>query len=156
MKKIRILILAVLGMAVFQQANAIVAVHYADNSVSKVLHLNDTRGGDQAAKINALLNLTPERYEQMTGKKLGFFSKIMLKKAQNKLAKTMVLDGNSASSASIPKGIYILLAFVGLGFLGIGLVSDWNGNDWWINLLLTFLFWLPGFIHALIVMSKYY
>ena len=85
MKRIRILILAVLGMTFFQQANAIVAVHYADNSVSKVLHLNDTRGDDQTAKINALLNLSPESYEQMTGKKLGFFSKIMLKKVQNKI-----------------------------------------------------------------------
>ena len=56
----------------------------------------------------------------------------------------------------LSKSVYILLAIIGLGFIGIGLVTDWTGNDWIIGLVLGFLFWLPGVIYALIKMKNYY
>ena len=56
----------------------------------------------------------------------------------------------------LSKGLYVLLAIIGLGFLGMGLVSDWEGNDWIICLVLGFLFVLPGIIYALIKMKNYY
>lgn len=34
-------------------------------------------------------------------------------------------------------------------FLAVGL-----GTQFWINLILTFLFYVPGLIHALLVLSK--
>jgi uncharacterized membrane protein YqaE (UPF0057 family) len=106
------------------------------------------------AQANALLSLTPAKYEELTGKKMGLVSKLALKIAQKK-AKAAINAANTAGS-SFPKVAYIILAIVGLGFLSVGLASDWNGNDWWITLLLSFLFVLPGVIYALIVMHKYY
>ena len=58
--------------------------------------------------------------------------------------------------AKLSKGIYILLAFLGLGWLGMGLNDNFEGTDWIISLVLYLLFWLPGFIYTLVKMKKYY
>lgn len=100
--------------------------------------------------LEQFLSLTPSKYKELTGKKLGFKKSIELKAAQKYLKKKM------AKAADIPKGLYIVLAIFGLGWLAMGLLDDWTGNDWWINLILTFLCWLPGLIHALVKMKKYY
>jgi|688.fasta_scaffold09640_11 uncharacterized membrane protein YqaE (UPF0057 family) len=60
------------------------------------------------------------------------------------------------STDGISKGIYILLALLGLGWLGMGLNDDFGGSDWVISLVLYLLFFLPGFIYTLIKMKKYY
>lgn len=100
--------------------------------------------------IEQFLTLTPSKYKELTGKKLGLKKSIELKAAQKYLKKKM------GKAADIPKGLYIVLAILGLGWLAMGLLDDFQGNDWWINLILTFLCWLPGLIHALIKMKKYY
>lgn len=58
-------------------------------------------------------------------------------------------------SEKLSKGLYVLLAIIGWGFIGIGLNTDWDGNEWIICLLLSLL-WLPGLIYALIKMKNYY
>lgn len=100
--------------------------------------------------LNHFLQLTPKQYEQITGEKLNLTQRIALKAAQRHM------KHESLSSASIPQGLYIVLAIFGLGWLAMGIMDNWTGNNWWVNLLLTFLFWLPGLIHALIVMGDYY
>ena len=50
----------------------------------------------------------------------------------------------------------IVLVILGWGFIPLGILSDWKGNDWWMNLLLTFLCWIPGVIHGLAKMKNYY
>lgn len=102
--------------------------------------------------METFLNLTPARYEEMTGKKLGFFKKMELKAAQKFLKHKMAKSGKG----DIPQGLYIVLAIVGLAWIAIGVMDNWSGTTWIINLLLYFLFWLPGLIHALIVMKNYY
>ena len=62
----------------------------------------------------------------------------------------------AAGKAEISKGVYILLAIIGFGFLGIGLNENFEGINWLIGLLLCLLFWLPGLIYALIMMKNYY
>ena len=47
------------------------------------------------------------------------------------------------------KLLLIILAFL-LPPLAVGL-KDGIGGSFFLNLILTMLFWLPGFIHALIV-----
>ena len=56
----------------------------------------------------------------------------------------------------VPKGLYIVAAIFGWGWLCMGLMDDFGGNNWWVNLILVFLFVLPGLIHALIKMKDYY
>ncbi|MBU6343136.1 MAG: YqaE/Pmp3 family membrane protein [Bacteroidetes bacterium] len=63
---------------------------------------------------------------------------------------------NPAAGDGITKGLYILLAILGLAWIAMGVKSDWSGNDWIVNLILTVLCWLPGFIHALVKMKEYY
>lgn len=101
--------------------------------------------------VQQFLSLTPAKYKAITGKKLGVKKSIELKAAQTLLKKKM-----SSRAADIPKGLYIVLAILGWGFLAIGLLTDWKGNDWWINLLLSLLCLIPGIIHALVNMKKYY
>lgn len=102
--------------------------------------------------IEQFLTLTPSKYKELTGKKLGLKKSLELKAAQKMLKKKM----SKSSGADIPKGVYIILAILGWAWLLMGIMDDWTGNDWWVNLLLTFLCWLPGVIHAFVKMKKYY
>lgn len=101
--------------------------------------------------IEEFLALTPKKYKEKTGKKLGFKNTVKLKAAQKVFRKKM-----KKGDADLSKGVYILLAIIGWGFLGIGLMSDWDGNEWIIALVLTALCWLPGVIYTLAKMKNYY
>lgn len=97
------------------------------------------------------LEMTPAKYREMTGERLGIVNSIKLKRAQKILKREMAAGGDG-----ITKGLYILLAILGLAWVAMGVKSDWDGSDWIVNLILTVLCWLPGFIHALIKMKDYY
>ncbi|MCS6929788.1 MAG: YqaE/Pmp3 family membrane protein [Saprospiraceae bacterium] len=101
--------------------------------------------------VEEFLSLTPAKYRQMTGKRLGFENTLKLKAAQKFLKKE-----TKKAAGDISKGLYILLAFLGFGWVAMGVMSDWKGSDWVVNLILTLLCWLPGFIHALVKMKEYY
>jgi uncharacterized membrane protein YqaE (UPF0057 family) len=77
-------------------------------------------------------------------------------KSKQKFSKLERFFQKAGAESKLSKGIYILLAILGLCFIGIGLVTDWSGSDWIIGLILSFLFWLPGLIYALIKMKSYY
>lgn len=61
-----------------------------------------------------------------------------------------------AASAAIPQILYVILAILPLGWLGMGINDNWSGSDWVISLVLYILFWLPGLIFTLVKMNKYY
>ena len=87
----------------------------------------------------------------MTGHKLTLKETLKLKAAQKAVKSQMKKGGEGMT-----KGVYILLAILGLAWIAMGVKDDWSGNNWWVNLILTFLCWLPGFIHALVKMKEYY
>ena len=95
--------------------------------------------------------MTPKEFQKLTGKKLTLKEVIQLKAAQ-KVLKTKMhkKDGDGVS-----KGIFILVALLGWAWLLMGVQDDFSGNTWIVNLLLTALCWLPGFIHALVHMKDY-
>ena len=99
--------------------------------------------------MNAFLALTPSKYKEMTGQKLGFRKALALKAAQK------VLKAKGGSD-KLSKGVYILLAILGLGWIGVGLATDWDGSEWIICLVLSALCVLPGLIYALVKMKNYY
>jgi uncharacterized membrane protein YqaE (UPF0057 family) len=101
--------------------------------------------------VEEFLQLTPAKYREMTGERLGLKNTLKLKAAQKWLKKETRKGGEG-----ITKGLYILLAILGLAWIAMGLKSDWSGSDWVVNLILTLLCWLPGFIHALVKMKDYY
>lgn len=100
--------------------------------------------------LDEFLALTPKKYQEMTGQKLGLKKTVELKAAQKAIKKQMKKD------PQFSKGLYVLLAILGLAWIAMGVMDDWNGSDWIVNLILTVLCWLPGFIHALTKMKKYY
>lgn len=55
----------------------------------------------------------------------------------------------AAPSQATNKLLLVILAFL-LPPLAVGLKNG-IGGSFFLNLILTLLFWLPGFIHALIV-----
>lgn len=101
--------------------------------------------------LEEFIQLAPKDYEKLTGKHLTFKDRLKLKLTQ-KMLKNKLKKGK----AELPKVAYVLLSIFGWGFLAIGLNENWKGNNWWICLLLTFLFWLPGAIFALVKMKDYY
>lgn len=100
--------------------------------------------------IDDFLALTPKKYKELTGKKLGIKKTLQLKAAQK------IVKKRTNKSDDVPKGVYIILAILGWAWLLMGIMDDWNGNNWWVNLLLYILCWLPGVIHAFVKMDEYY
>ena len=102
--------------------------------------------------LNSFLSLSPKSYKELTGKSLSLKEKLSLKMAQKMLKK----QSNKAEGSGLPKWGYVLMSLLALGWLAIGLKSNFSGNDWWISLILYFCFVIPGIIYSLIVMKKYY
>ncbi len=122
------------------------------------LPTGDQKVNDNVDKIfrdnlTAFLDLTPRSYEEMTGERLTLRETLKLKAAQ-KMVKNQLKKADGEDT--FPKGAYIILVILGWGFIPLGILSDWKGNDWWVNLLLTFLCWIPGVIHGLSKMKNYY
>lgn len=101
--------------------------------------------------MDDFLALTPKKYKEMTGKKLTFKESLKLKAAQKYIKKQQ-----KKGAADFSKGLYVLLAILGLAWVAMGVMDDWEGSDWIVNLILVVLCWLPGLIHALTKMKKYY
>ncbi|HTM91850.1 MAG TPA: YqaE/Pmp3 family membrane protein [Flavisolibacter sp.] len=108
-----------------------------------------------------------KEFESLTGNKMSLANKLGFKLFQKQMRNSINYDGTintkkfakamaKADSPAISKGLYIVLAIFGLAWIGMGVMDNWKGNNWWVNLILTLLFWLPGFIHALIKMKDYY
>ena len=110
-----------------------------------------TLSADMASlTVDQFLNLTPKKYKEMTGEKLGLKKTLQLKAAQKFVKKELKAE------PQFEKGLYILLAILGLAWVAMGVMDDWSGSDWIVNLILYVLCWLPGLIHALTKMKKYY
>ena len=101
--------------------------------------------------MDDFLALTPKKYKQMTGQKLTFKESLKLKAAQKFIKKQQKKGAEDFS-----KGLYVLLAILGLAWIAMGVMDDWEGSDWIVNLILVVLCYLPGLIHALTKMKKYY
>jgi hypothetical protein len=104
----------------------------------------------QKMLMDDFLKLTPSKYKELTGKKLGFRKTLQLKAAQ-KLVKNQQRKGTE-----IPKGLYIVGALLGWAWLLMGLMDEFEGKNWWMSLLLYFLCFIPGVVHAFIKMKDYY
>lgn len=129
-------------------------------AVNKHLHLKKVSVDKQFVNLPAdifqqsaddFLDMTPRKYRKMTGKRLGLKNSIKLKVAQKMFKRQLKGD-----SAPISKGGFIVLAIIGWGFLGLGLNDDWQGDNWWIALLLGVLCWIPGVIYTLTKTKNYY
>jgi uncharacterized membrane protein YqaE (UPF0057 family) len=107
-----------------------------------------------AYNYESFLSLSPKAYRELTGKKLTLKESFSLKMTQKMLRKQH--NNAAAEGGTLPQWAYIVLSIFALGWLAIGIKSNWKGNDWWISLLLYFLFYFPGLIYSLIVMKKYY
>ena len=112
------------------------------------------------SRLDQILHLTPKRFRELTGRKMNTKERIALhvakkeiKKGQEKMAKK---TGPSKKMGYMKKEIYILLALIGLGIIGVGENTGWSGNDWVICLILSLLTCIGGMIYALIKMQDYY
>lgn len=113
--------------------------------------------GTQAAQLKnvkptQLPRLTPGQYKKLTGKNLSIKEIIRLKKLQAKMKKKF----EPAGEPTVPKVAYVLLAIFSLAWIVMGISDKWSGENWWLNLLLALLCWIPGFIHSMIKMKDYY
>lgn len=144
MRKIIIVLLAVVFSITSYAGIVYVPANATDNAKAGIeTSIEKVR----ATNMDAFMSLTPAKVQEMTGKKMNFAQKLALKMAQKKAKR---------AGGDIPKGLYIVLAIFGLAWIAMGVMDDWSGGTWILNLVLTLLFWLPGFIHSLIVMKKYY
>ena len=81
--------------------------------------------------------------------KLTVKDKIAVVKAVNKMKKA----AKRGDADGIPTVLLFVLAVL-LPPLAVGLVTDWDLEETLINVALTFLCWLPGIVHAIIVVNR--
>lgn len=104
-----------------------------------------------AASQSQMLEAMSSKMADNSSRKLSFKEKLVLKLVKHKAEKMQ----KKMAAPGIDKGAYVIVAIL-IPFLAVGLATNFEGADWLICLLLTFLFYLPGLIYALIKMKDYY
>ncbi|MDX2283198.1 MAG: YqaE/Pmp3 family membrane protein [Bacteroidia bacterium] len=141
-----------LSLAVFACATAFASVDRPTvASFSNLPEVSILPAELQGLDVQDFLAMTPARYRELTGERMGVKNALALKAAQRKVEKAM-----KPLDADIEKNLYVVLAIFGLAWVAMGLMDDWSGKDWVTNLILTVLCWIPGLIHAFSKMDKYY
>ena len=100
----------------------------------------------------AILTTTPKKFRQLTGRKMNVKEWLSLQIAKKVVKRSIIKKQKEYVSQSL----YIVLAILGLGFIGMGVNTDWTGSDWVICLLLSLFTCIGGLIFALIKMRDYY
>jgi uncharacterized membrane protein YqaE (UPF0057 family) len=116
--------------SLFVEENTTNEVNSQESSV-----VNDTKIG----KINRTI-ITPKASN----------SKVVASANKTKTSTKMV---KKALKNDVPIVLLYILCFF-IPFLAVGLATDWDVTAVVINLILSFLFWLPGIIHAIIVVGR--
>lgn len=127
-----------LGLAT--QSQAAFVIKKAPVKTEQVANANTTAG---AADENATASATTTNAatETKSVKKHSFLHRLFAR---------------AEGKAEISQGAYIVLSIFFLGWLAIGLNDGFEGFSWILDLILYILFWLPGFVYALLVMGNYY
>lgn len=115
---------------------------------------------DAVQGMDDFLALSPKKYREMTGKKLSLKEALVLKLAQKKIKKQIKKQkkGKGSKDDQFPKGLFIvcaiLLPIAACIFMGV--MDDWEGNNWWVAFLLYLLCYIPGLIYTLTKVKDYY
>jgi uncharacterized membrane protein YqaE (UPF0057 family) len=131
-------------------ANASFPIRAAAVDRQSTTYVNDDISKLIGGSMEIFKKMTPKQYQKLTGKKLTLKETIKLKAAQKMLKRSEKRDSD------ISKELYIVLAILGFGWVAMGVMDDWKGSTWIVNLILTFCCWLPGVIHALVKMNDYF
>lgn len=99
------------------------------------------------AMTEKFVNMSRKDYEQLTGKHLNLFERWAFKIAQHKLRRE--LNKNNADPSTNTVLLVILAIFIPP--LAVYLHQGEINKHFWIDLLLTLLFFLPGMIYALVL-----
>jgi uncharacterized membrane protein YqaE (UPF0057 family) len=94
-------------------------------------------------------NTSDVKASEKAQSKLTVKDKIKAVKAVNKMKKAT----KRGDADGIPTAVLFILAFL-LPPIAVGLVTDWDLEQTLISVGLTFLCWLPGIVHAIIVVSR--
>ncbi|MFM2155626.1 MAG: hypothetical protein RL516_375 [Bacteroidota bacterium] len=94
-------------------------------------------------------NTSDVKASEKAQSKLTVKDKIKVVKAVNKMKKAT----KRSDADGIPTVLLFVLAVL-LPPLAVGLVTDWDLEQTLISVGLTFLCWLPGIIHAIIVVDR--
>lgn len=129
------------------------AINPSNKTIATIPTSIDFSNFEKSNTINgkSLTNITPNDIQKLTGKKLSLKEVIKLKAAQ----KLLKANANKSRGSGYSKGIFILLAILGWAWLLMGIQDNFSGSTWLVNLLLTLLCWLPGFIHSMVHMKEY-
>lgn len=113
--------------------------------------------GDQEISTESFLDLTPKKIRAITGKKLSLKEVVGLKLAQKQIKKQM-RRSKKGKDEQFPKGLFIVCAiFLPIAaVIFMGVMDDWQGNTWWVALLLYALCYFPGLIYTLTKVKNYY
>ena len=108
-----------------------------------------TSKNSEVSIIKSEKNISDVKASEKAQSKLTVKDKIKVVKAVNKMKKA----AKRGDADGIPTVLLFVLAVL-LPPLAVGLVTDWDLEQTLISLGLTILCWLPGIIHAIIVVDR--
>jgi len=118
----------------------------AEESKPEVKSLMETiQQANQSSAINKMSSANVEKLEKKLNK---LADKKLMSKPEAQLGKSSA-NRNKESSGAVSKVLLIILCFL-LPPLAVGLAKG-IGWPFWLSLILTLCFWIPGVIYALIV-----
>jgi uncharacterized membrane protein YqaE (UPF0057 family) len=120
-----------------------------DSSKSKpAVNMQNMTQQQQRMLMEQFTKMSVKDYETVTGKKMNLLEKLSFKFTQQQMKRE--LKKQSGSDASTNTLLLVILAIL-LPPLAVYLHENALNGKFWLSVLLTLLFWLPGVIYALIV-----
>ena len=117
-------------------------------SLNEDIVLTSSKTSD-VATIKTESNSNVVKASEKAKTKLTVKDKIKVVKAVNNMKKA----AKRGDADGVPTVLLFVLAVL-LPPLAVGLVTDWELEATLINVALTFLCWLPGIVHAIIIVSR--
>jgi len=101
-------------------------------------------------KENKAIQKITQKTKTKDEKKVAHKEEVATAKVQKKLLKKELKSAVKASDKDISTLLLVIIAIL-LPPIAVGLVKGWTSGAFFLNILLWLLFYIPGLIHALII-----
>lgn len=139
-----------------QQKNEVVEQVRVENTALDN-SLVSTVSDQQVLAYEGKANGMSAKHANFQSKKGSALATKLIQKKVMKAATKAVLKQKSLSSTKGGDDVDLILLYVLcvlIPFVAVGIVTDWDVKQVVINLILSILCWIPGIIHAFIVVGK--
>lgn len=126
---------------------------YPESSSDKVLEYQLNRNEVNERKFNPNKrnsDLISENEVEIAGAENNKLPKVNIERSERKAIKRQLKEKLKNNDSDVNVLLLVLIAIL-IPPVAVGIVRGWTSGAFFLNILLTLLFYLPGLIHALVV-----